>query len=89
MKGRADLAHKIALVKWVDSAHATGWQDSDVEVLPLSCETVGFIWQDEPDHLTLALSVDEQGHPGHMLSIPKFAIKEMSRLRGRKPEKRL
>lgn len=69
---------RCAYIEWVDSFHMQGWNDKESikSVQPeISC---GILVQDEAEFVTIALSFAESSNEyGHIISIPKVAIKSI------------
>lgn len=80
---------KCAYVEWVDSVHMADWNDSG-EVKPVRPEvSVGILVKDEPEFITLALSyAPETEQYGHLISIPKVAIKHFAAFNKKAKEKK-
>ena len=75
--------NKIVKIEWLDSKTASHeWEDiEDLEPLELAiCTTVGFIFEETKDYITIVPTVSE-GHILGRLSIPRKCIKKLRSLR--------
>lgn len=74
---------KIVEVLWLDAVSASGedWAESkDVaKSEPAKSLMVGYLWVDEPSHITVIPLVNES-HVGHGITIPRGMIKEIRNL---------
>lgn len=79
MKKKNRLA--IVQVRWLGSASSGGWADRQTSG-PVVCESVGFLIEDKPKHITVSTSVHD-GNPGRYhspMSIPRVAILKLRRI---------
>jgi hypothetical protein len=68
----------VYLVVWEDSASPdAGWHEKDVTVSPVLCRTVGYILDDEPNHVTIVQTTDESQNWSGAMAIPRSAIRAM------------
>jgi hypothetical protein len=75
---------RILIVTWNDSCSLrNGWKDTaEVAAMsPCSIESIGFVVSDTKSHVTLASSLDDQGHAEGEMCIPKGCIVRKRRLR--------
>jgi hypothetical protein len=73
---------EAVLIEWIDAhADANGWCDrDDLDPEPRLITTVGIVLRNvKPQHLTVALSVDEE-KVDSVISIPTAVIKRVVRL---------
>lgn len=73
---------KIARITWVDSAGQDGWvRESDREVAPMRCLTVGLLIDETAEHVVVASTVADWGGPhaqvNSPLGIPRCSITSM------------
>lgn len=68
----------MVLVTWVDSASMSGWNDMDTVERDagseLECRTVGYLFHDDPNRLTVVQSMSETGMLNAAISIPRVAV---------------
>ena len=78
---------KIIKVEWYDSSSLAGWRDEEeCKVEICHCETVGYLVNEDKHGICLALNkTSDSGYKpyGHVISIPKSAIKKKTVLRSR------
>ncbi|HHT9130875.1 MAG TPA: hypothetical protein ACFYED_00105 [Candidatus Tripitaka californicus] len=82
-------AEKLVLtrVRWHDSTATVGWRDVDEEFLPNDVESVGYLWDDRAEYVTLVESVqmDAEGETvavNGTITIPRSVITEMESIGG-------
>ena len=78
--------HKVLWIKWYDSSTQSGWKKIDgIIINPLECESVGFLVQETPKAITLAISAADPNIcdlPCHStITIPKGCILKKKILR--------
>ena len=69
---------EIVLIEWLDSKGLERWEYlEDLEpLLPARCLTVGFLLDDKPDYVTIALGISDTQVLGRM-TIPKGCISKI------------
>jgi len=70
---------KIVLVKWEDSASASGWTDED-DLAPAECETVGYLLKKNKDRVVVVQSTSDIAHYDNRFAIPRGCIKSIKEL---------
>ena len=72
---------KRVLVTWVDSASSTRtWVDKGDAMGVVDCVSVGFLYWKDKKVVVLAQS-EAEDQVGHLLAIPRIAVKSIRRLR--------
>lgn len=76
----------IVEVLWIDSNHQGRWWstdelDKDLDDLDLNCRTVGYLYRDREDYVTIVLSQAGVGCVAEATTIPRVAIKSMTELK--------
>jgi hypothetical protein len=73
---------KVVQVEWLDSVGMTPeweYKDEVKSLKPVSPTSVGFLLEDEPDHVTI-LQTDSENQLLGRLTIPKISITSMKNL---------
>jgi hypothetical protein len=72
------------VVEWVDSKIMHGWQDNRIfEGEVAQCESVGFLYEDGVDFITLVMGQSDSDMVVEGFSIPRGCIKSVKKLRAR------
>ena len=68
--------YPLVLVDWVDPAGAASWKDlAEAKAYPLAvCVTVGWLIVDEPDRITLAASLNDDGSAADLTTMPRGVV---------------
>jgi hypothetical protein len=78
--------YPLVEVLWVDTTGSNGWTTIKAELqatsrLPsMRCVSVGHVLEDTPEMLTVALSVNCDGQCNSSITIPRFAIVQVTPL---------
>lgn len=71
---------KLMIVEWVDAHGAHGWmnlgEQMELELEPMKCKSVGFLYKEEKDYITLVQSTTGDLHINGYITIPKGWIKK-------------
>ncbi len=75
---------KIVKIEWVDSNIMHGWQPLDIFEGRLAlCESVGYLYEETDELVTLTMGASDLGSIIETLSIPRGCIKSIKELRVR------
>lgn len=70
---------RIALIEWVDSSSNSGWHEPGNEDIA-HCITVGVVYSENSERITLFTSKSHFGNHCDSISIPKVCIKRIRKL---------
>lgn len=78
--------YPMVLVRWIDSSSRAGWQNRKKATRQMGakdaqCVTAGFLLRKSKNRLILALNMADTGEAGHLMSIPRVAIKRVRKLK--------
>ncbi len=76
---------RIQRIIWVDSMTDNGWQASDYKRVPnIKCETIGFLFAEDAETVTLTSCLSSFNQPRSPITIPKAAIVKRTNVTKRK-----